>query len=266
MSFVDFAALKERVAIDDVLSDLGLQMKHHAGQWRGPCPTCKTGGNRALVITPEKSAFYCFGGRNGGDVIALVAHIRGLSMKDAGLELARMTGKGSGAEDHPSVRGDTVPEERNKGDARSLQPLAYLQPDHELVAKLGLSHDSCEQFGAGYAPKGIMRGRLAIPIHDLDGNLVAYCGQTVRNETPALIFPNGFDPVTGMFNAHRMAEFIDDGDGEVILVHDPIEVMLAWQNGIPNTVSFLTEALQPSQLEMLATAMRDSGCEKLHFA
>lgn len=266
MSFVDFAALKERVAIDDVLSDLGLQMKHHSGQWRGPCPTCKTGGNRALVITPEKSAFYCFGGRIGGDVIALVAHIHGISMKDAGLELARIAGKGSGPENRPSVRGDTVPEERSKGDVRSLQPLSYLQPDHELVAKLGLSHETCEHFGAGYAPKGIMRGRLAIPVHDLEGKLVAYCGQTVRNESPAMIFPNGFDPVFGLFNAHRMAEFIEDGDGEVILARDPVEVLLAWQNGIPNTVSFLTETVQPSQLETLAKAMRDSDCKKMLFA
>lgn len=264
MSFVDFAALKERVAIDDVLSDLGLQMKHHAGQWRGPCPACKSGGNRALVITPGKSAFYCFGGRTGGDVIALVAHIRDLSMKDAGMELARMTGKGSEDDSPRSGKVDTVPEERSKGDVRSLQPLSYLQPDHELVGKLGLSPETCEHFGAGYAPKGIMRGRLAIPIHDLEAKLIAYCGYTVRNETPALIFPSGFDPVSGMFNAHRLPEF--GGDGEVILVRDPVEVMLAWQNGIPNTVSFLTEALQATQLERLANAMRSSGCDRLCFA
>ena len=71
MSFVDFAALKERVRIEDVLPMLGLEMREQAGQWRGPCPACNSGGNRALVITPAKAAFYCFGGRTGGDVIAL---------------------------------------------------------------------------------------------------------------------------------------------------------------------------------------------------
>ena len=53
MPFVDFAALKQRVRIEDVLPELGLEMKQHAGQWRGPCPACRSGGNRALVVTPD---------------------------------------------------------------------------------------------------------------------------------------------------------------------------------------------------------------------
>ena len=75
---------------------------------------------------------------------------------------------------------------------------------------------TAEAFGAGYAPKGIMRGRLAIPIHDRDGKLLAYCGRTVKDESPTLTFPNGFDPAAVIFNAHRI------GGGELTLVRDPL--------------------------------------------
>ena len=83
MPFIDFGELKERVRIEDAIPKLGLHLKQRNGQWRGPCPVCQTGGDRALVVTPAKQAFYCFGGKTGGDVIALVAHIRDCGMKEA---------------------------------------------------------------------------------------------------------------------------------------------------------------------------------------
>jgi hypothetical protein len=249
MGYLDFAALKQCVPIDSVLPSLGLQMKFHGVQWRGPCPACKSGGKRALVVTPEKSAFYCFGGRTGGDVIALVAHIRGCAMKDAAAFLAGSERPESGA----GKAVDTVPEERRKEDARSLQPLTYLQADHPAIVGLGLQPETCVHFCAGYAPKGIMRGRLAIPLHDSGGILVAYCGQSVDGGEPGLIFPNGFDPQSVIFNAHRIVEAGEADDASpLILARDPLEVMLAWQNGIANVVSFLTSFATPGQLERLS--------------
>lgn len=264
MAFVDFAALKNRVAIETVLPKLGLEMNQTGGQYRGPCPACQSGGKRALVVTPKKSAFYCFGGRIGGDVIALVAHIQQCSMKDAARYLSDMMGEGSD-EDRTknSTDQNTVPEERIKEATRSLQPLSYLQADHAAVEALGVTADTCVAFSAGYAPKGIMRGRLAIPIHDRSGTLVAYCGYAVSGESPSLIFPNGFKPWEHIFNAQRIEE---DGEGELILVRDPLEVLLAWQNGIANTVSFLTETVQAEQLEMLATLMDTTKCDHLEIA
>ena len=88
MTYIDFATVKEQVPIEQAIERLGLSLKERNGQWRGPCPACQSGGERALVVTPAKRAFYCFGGRVGGDVIAFVAHIRDCSMKDAAEFLA----------------------------------------------------------------------------------------------------------------------------------------------------------------------------------
>ena len=263
MPFIDFAALKDSVAIDSVVPMLGLTMTEHAGQYRGPCPACKSGGKRALVVTPARKAFYCFGGRTGGDVIALVAHIRGCTMAEAAAFLSPDRGKGSGegGGSNRSRSGPaTVPKERTKEDVRSLQPLSYLQRDHPSVHGLGLSQETCAAFDAGYAPKGIMRGRFAIPIHDRAGTLVAYGGQAVNGDSPSLIFPNGFKPWELIFNAHRIAE------GELILARDPLEVLIASQNGLTNVVSFLTETVSAGQLEMLASLMDAVHCDQLEFA
>ncbi len=262
-SFIDFVALKERVSVEAAISLLGLNLKQRNGQWRGPCPVCKSGGDRALVITPAKNAFYCFGSRTGGDVIAFAAHIRECDAKQAAAFLAGDGGEEKQDADKTSESGNTsntVPEERNKGDTRSLQPLTYLQPDHECVRALGLYRETCEFFGAGYAPKGIMRGRLAIPIHDNQGTLVAYCGRTTNDENPGLIFPKDFDPATLVYNAHNVTE------AELVLLRDPLEVMLATQNGIDNVVSFLTDTIRSKQLHLLAKLMDECGCESLQLA
>jgi len=260
-SYIDFAALKERVSVEAAIPLLELSLKQRNGQWQGPCPACKSGGDRALVITPTKNAFYCFGDRTGGDVIAFAAHIRECNVKDAAAFLAGGEGKRN-SDDELGTRNhsNTVPEERNKGGTRSLQPLSYLQPDHENLADLGLDEETYIQFGAGYAPKGIMRGRLAIPIHDGEGILVAYCGRAVGQENQPLIFPKCFEPEALIFNGHNIRE------GELILMRVPLEVMQATQSGIENVASFLTETINSRQLQMLAVLMDDKACGSLKLA
>jgi DNA primase len=127
------------------------------------------------------------------------------------------------------------------------------------VQALGVSAETAEFFGAGYAPKGIMRGRLAIPIHDRDGKLLAYCGRSVRDESPTLTFPNGFDPASVIFNANRL------NAGEIYLVRDPLQVLTAYESGIENIVAFLTEGIAAQQLEMLAALMDEKKCETVEL-
>jgi hypothetical protein len=264
MPFIDFAELKDRLSIEDAIPKLDLRLKERNGQWRGPCPVCKSGGERALVVTPAKQAFYCFGAKVGGDVIALAAHIRDSGMKEAADYLAGNGTVPSRNSTRTRNSSRTVPEERTKEAVRSLQPLTYLQPAHPAVQALGLEEATCQAFGAGYAPKGIMRGRLAIPIHDWSGGLLAYCGRSVKGESPTLIFPNGFAPEEHIFNAHRI-----DGRGEkeseLVLVRDPLNALLAIQNGVENVISFLTETISAEQLQRLAALMDENDCETVEL-
>ena len=256
--FIDFQQLKQEIKIEDAMPLLGLQVSQFSDQMRMPCPACKSGGDRALVITKSKSAFYCFAQGEGGDVIGLIAHIKGIGMKDAANVLAESFNKKP--EPRPTASVETVPSNSSpKKEKAGLNPLTYLQSEHPSVQALGISSETALAFGAGYAPKGIMRGRLAIPIHDASGVLVAYCGQTVSGESPALIFPNGFQPSEYIFNAHKVHE------GPLTLVRDPLQVLKALEGGIENVVAFLTETTSPQQLEMLASLMDQRGCEAIEL-
>ena len=255
--FIDFHQLKETVKIEAVFPLLGLALKQYGDQWRGPCPACKSGGDRVLVVTPAKAAFYCFGAKQGGDVIALVSHIKGMAMKEAAQLIAQESGSQLGSKvlaSKPTLP-LTVPEKEKAG----FNPLTYLQPDHLLVQALGVSAETAAHFGAGFAPRGILRGRLAIPIHDRHGTLIAYCGRAVKDESPTLIFPNGFHPGEVIFGGHRARA------GQLYLVRDPLQVLTAFESGVDNVVAFLTDAISAQQFEILASLMDERHCETVEL-
>jgi DNA primase len=253
---IDFVELKQRVSIESAADMLGIKLKKSGPQLRGPCPICKDGGDRAFAITPAKGLYYCFGKcGKGGDAITLAARVRNCSLREAAEFLAGKGGVNSALAKADNSRHGSPQPQLEKG----LRPLDYLQASHEAVQRLGVSPETCAQFGAGFAPKGIMRGRLAIPIHDHIGMLLAYCGRAVNEESPSLIFPNGFDPRGAIFNAHRAIE------GDLFLVRDPLQVLTAHESGIENVVAFLTENVTAQQLEQLAALMDERKCETVEM-
>jgi DNA primase len=255
--FIEFQALKQKVKIEDAMALLGLKVSTFSDQMRSSCPACRSGGDRALVITASKSVFYCFAAGEGGDVIALVSHIKGVPMKDAAAILASSFDKHTDVElvATTATVPSTVPEKKKAG----LNPLTYLQPEHPSVRALGISPETAKHFGAGYASKGIMRGRFAIPIHDAQGQLVAYCGRSVSDESPAYIFPSGFQPNEHIFNAHQVRE------GPLTLVREPLLLLKAHEGGINNVVAFLSDTLSAQQLEMLSSLMDEQLCESIEL-
>jgi DNA primase len=148
---------------------------------------------RGFVITPNKGLWYCFSGCGGGDITKLVSKIRKLPPKEAAELIAERFGNST------VPRNSTVPVGGNRtfpqNEKGALKPLDYLLAEHEHIQALGVSPETATAWESGYAPKGIMRGRYAVPLKTKDGNLVAYVGIAVAEEqSPRLHFPNGFEP------------------------------------------------------------------------
>ena len=255
MPFIDYGALKERVSMEQAVQLLGLQLRPHGHQLRSACPVCRTGGDRALVITPAKQLFYCFAGHTGGDQIALVAHLKGCPTPEAAAFLAgNSTVQGTVQNGTVGKKGATLPPAPKE---RGFGPLTYLEPQHEALQALGVSKETAEAFESGYAPKGVLRGRYAVPVKSRTGELLAYVGIAVTKEqTPQLLFHN-FDPGSHLFNADRVAE-----GGDLWVCRDPLAAILAVENGIPveNVVSFLA-SITAQSLEMLSSLMDERKVE-----
>ncbi len=171
----DFALLKERVSLEQAAQQLGLTMRSTGAQLRGPCPACNSGGDRALVITPAKGLFYCFASGIGGDLVSFWGHIKKCSPADAGNQIAAAFGIGNKSSSAP-VQECTVPTTSPSPDA--LKPLDYLVAAHPAVQAVGFDEQTAAALGIGFAPKGMMKGLVAVPLRLPDGTLVGYAGIT----------------------------------------------------------------------------------------
>lgn len=174
---VDFQAVKEGVTFEQALSMLGLEYTERGGQIRLACPHCG-GSDRSIVITPAKGLFFCFssGGKDGGkgDILSFVAHCEQISVKEAAQRLA-----GAYLATSTSTSGTSsvpVPQESRGNQAKKLEPLSHLEPEHEAVEAIGLDTRIAEELGIGYRTKGAGQGSVMIPVRDQDGNTRGYVG------------------------------------------------------------------------------------------
>ena len=173
MAFVDFAAIKEAVPIQKVCEWLGIKLKPSGNQYRASCPIHNGEDPRGFVITPSKGLFFCFGGCGGGDVIELVAKMKDLDHKSAASLIA----------EHFGLSKKETPKREPIEDGMS--PLDYLQHEHDAVVAVGFDTEVAKALGVGYAPKGMMRGTVAVPIRNQDGVLVGYIGITEAKLPPS---------------------------------------------------------------------------------
>lgn len=160
---VDFADVKKQFPIEKVVELLGIEVtKQKNGQLRGPCPIHQGSDQRGFVVTPSKNLFFCFGGCGGGDQLALIAKMRECSPKEAAEWLV----------------GGTVTRTEAEPKPEQFQELGYLEAEHEAVEAIGLDAEVAKAVGLGFAPRGTMKGTVAIPIRLKDGTLIGYIGVT----------------------------------------------------------------------------------------
>ncbi|PIQ79329.1 MAG: hypothetical protein COV79_03910, partial [Parcubacteria group bacterium CG11_big_fil_rev_8_21_14_0_20_41_14] len=122
-----------------------------------------------------------------------------------------------------------------------------------------LQSENIKTFGLGFCSKGLLAGWVAIPIHNIDGQVVAYIGRAV-NDTQAETdgkykVPPGFKKSLEVFNLNRVLEQKDliDKYG-IIIVEGFFGVFWLYQNGFKNVVALMGKELSDRQRELLLSA------------
>jgi DNA primase len=87
-----------------------------------------------------------------------------------------------------------------------------------------------------------------IPIHNHQGELVAYCGRTVDGSQPRYRFPPGFAKSEILFNFHRAAAAEKPA---VIVVEGFFDCFKLHQAGVRSVVALMGSALSASQQRLL---------------
>jgi DNA primase len=83
---------------------------------------------------------------------------------------------------------------------------------HPYLDERGIPHELRERFGLGYCEKGIMAGRVCIPIHNAEGQIVAYAGrwagklEDLPEGKGKYELPAGFHKELELFNLNRVKD------------------------------------------------------------
>ena len=121
---------------------------------------------------------------------------------------------------------------------------------HPYLAERGITEQTAREFGAGfYAGPGLMHSRLVIPIHNADGQLIAYCGRSVDKTQPRYRVPPGFAKSEILFNMHRAAAGLSNS---VVVVEGFFDCMKVHQAGIRSVVALMGSVLyEPQRHDLL---------------
>lgn len=243
--YVDFAALKQRVSILQVIEMLNLagSLKAEGERLLGRCPIHRGSDEREFIVTPAKGLWFCHGHCNaGGDMIELVARVRAVSAVQAAKEIVRLF-----ATDTAHDRG------KGEADETIASPLGALRPRHEIVQALGVRPETAKAFGAGFCAE---RECFVIPIYDDRGKPVAHVA-VKADETES--YPDGFDGKALFFNVHRVFP------AECLYVTDsPLNVLRAHQDGIVNAVAIFG-VYDADRLHALSIFIRRRSIERVEF-
>jgi len=251
--WVSFAEVKSRVTLERVLRSYEVTWLRRSGidQYRGRCPIHGGQGNEAFHANLRRSIFHCFACGAGGNVLDFVAAMEGSSIREAALLLQ---GYGDRSSTRVGATETGLRERKLVTKKRSINPpLSFtleLDRRHPYLAQRGIAGATADYFGVGYCGHGLMMGRIAIPIHNDAGRLVAYCGRTVDGIEPRYRFPAGFQKSQVLFHYERARAA---GGDQVIVVEGFLDCMRVYQAGFPNVVALMGARLSPAQKTLLTT-------------
>jgi DNA primase len=271
-NWVDFKEIRNQVSIEDALGFLGItNLARQGDALVGPCPVHGGSNPRSFRVDANKNVWFCFSGcRKGGNQLDLVAAVRDISIREAALLLKHELVEPRGGS--PPARSGPAPVAANKvvvhtragAEPETAPPenpvidvQLALRGDHPYLAERGLSPETVAHFGVGYCSRGILRGTIAIPIHNARGGLVAYAGRRLRpqevREYGKYKLPKGFHKDLELYNLHRARPAVLEL-GFVILVEGFFSAMLLTERGFPNVVASMGASLSQHQSDLLARA------------
>lgn len=272
VKWADYNGIKAKVSIEDVLGHYGLLdgFTRRGDQLSGCCPIHKGSRKGQFSVSLSKNAFKCFSGECGakGNQIDLVAAMEDVSFREAALLLQewfgiepgdpperRERGRRSSSRNKASGGDDAPKAARAVDEPKENKPLTFylnLESSPYLESR-GLSPETIAYFGLGLCSRGSMQGRIAIPIHDHEGKLVAYAGRWAGEDSEIpegegkYKLPAGFHKSLVVYNLQR----IPAGTKQVIIVEGFFSVFALHQLGYKNVVSTMGSSISGEQLQLL---------------
>jgi DNA primase len=277
--FVDFKAVKAAITMEAVLEHYGIldKFKRGSDSLNGPCPIHKGSNPTQFRVSISKNIWNCFSEcKHGGNVLDFIVHMENVSIHAAALkaiewfkldpeamsassdEEAAEKSEVPKAEDAPKPKPAAAkpsPVQENGTPNKPLQfRLDKLERSHPyLIEQRGLTLETIVDFGVGFCAKGMMAGRIAVPINNAEGKVVAYAGRFPVEEppegTPKYKLPPGYRKSQELFNIDRAIK--EPADKPLVIVEGFFDCMKLHQFGHRRVVALMGSTMSATQEELI---------------
>ena len=286
--YIDFRFVKANASFEALLHHYGIETKGTGDERTALCPFHEE-AKASFKVNLAKGGFHCFGCGAKGNVLDFVAKLEGCDLREAAVIVAEASGislseRTEGAE--ARLNGRKVAQARNRPETAPTAPQAAtgarkkaargketadkppqaspernaplsfrlnLDPKHPYL-RGRLSETLIQHFEVGYCDRGLLKGRIAIPIHDEDGDLVAYAGRWADADVPKdvekYLLPAKFRKSLVLFNLSRLARPVE----HVVVVEGFFGAMRLHGLGVP-VVALMGSSISAEQVVLL----RDVG-------
>lgn len=281
----DFDLVKERVDLVALVGEK-VALKKAGKVYKGLCPF-HVEKTPSFQVDPDRRTYHCFGCSQHGDCFTWLEKMENLEPVEAlrvlaeraGVELAKRAPEERERETRLLKLNETAHfyfRQALRGTEKGKAAAAYL-------ATRGISPETVESFGLGYAPdifnglllylkkkgfteeeglaagvltetpRGIFdrfRDRLMVPIRDTKGRPIAFGGRAMRADQPAKYVNTTNTP---LFNKSQTLYAFDvarskiRAEGTAVIVEGYFDAIACHQAGITNVVASMGTALTPEQ-------------------
>ncbi|MCE1252578.1 MAG: DNA primase [Anaerolineae bacterium] len=293
--------IKARIDIVDLVTE-SVKLRKSGKSYTGFCPFHSNSRTPAFAVFPDSGTWRCFGQCNeGGDIFKFVMKKEGWDFAQAlqylaqraGVELEAQTPEKE-AEDQQEAHLRTLLEDAVIFYRHQLMQTPAGQPALEYLQKRGLTPETMETFGLGYAPGGWealtsyflgkgyspkdlleagmaserqsgegihdrFRNRIMFPIRDAMGRMAGFGGRILDpNDVPKFLN----SPQTPLFDKGRLLYGLDAARkairaaDQAVIVEGYLDVIVLHQCGFNNAVSPMGTALTEDQLRNLKKLTR----------
>jgi DNA primase len=301
-AWIDFKELRARLRLAELFAEHHVELKVIGERATGLCPlpthTTRTSGKRTGSFSAHlgRNVWQCFGCKASGNALDFAIYMAEKDptnpddVRAVALRLVERLGGQSAAAGPKDGRSGG---KRRRG-AATTSPLAptpaeppatvslpvvvngpldftlkHLDADHPYLRERGFTPDTVEYFGLGYCVRGLLKDRVAIPLHDSEGRLVGYAGRLVdddrvSDECPKYLLPGPRDREGKryelhkselLYNAHRVARPADN----LIVVEGFPSAWWLHQHGHPDVVALMGGNCSDTQASLIADLLADDG-------
>jgi DNA primase len=257
IDWLDFKSIKRTVRMESVLRHYRVELRRSGKhQYRGCCPIHHGDGSGAFHVNLAREIFHCFSCGAGGTVLDFVAAMEGCSLLEAARRIQAIPCSANLQPDlwksAPNEMG-LVTKRRMVSSALNFT-LKGIDSSHPYLADRGIAQETAIEFGVGfYSGPGLMHSRLVIPIHNADGQLIAYCGRSVDQTQPRYRLPPTFTKSQILFNMHRACRGMEKS---VVVVEGFFDCMKVHQASIRSVVGLMGSVLHEPQRHSLLEHFR----------